>query len=136
MSLKKDIRVPDIVFVLNIHESLIGRYGGTYGLTNIALLESALSRPHNVVNYSSDENLDIFDLAATLCYGMAKNHAFMDGNKRTALITSFMFMVINQEKNGSKIFPNYEGDIVKLMEDLVQDNITKKKYANVFRKNV
>jgi death-on-curing protein len=57
------------------------------------LLESALDRPKNRHAYSPDAT--IFDLAAALCVGVSKNHAFVDGNKRTALLAANAFLFLN-----------------------------------------
>jgi death on curing protein len=75
-----------------IHDDQIAAHGGVYGLLNAGLLESALARPQNLYAY---EQADIFSLAAAYGYGIAKNHAFIDGNKRTAFLVMFTFLRVN-----------------------------------------
>jgi death on curing protein len=75
-----------------IHDDQIASHGGAYGLLNSGMLESALSRPQNLYAY---ERADLFTLAAAYGYGIAKNHAFIDGNKRTAFMVMFTFLQIN-----------------------------------------
>jgi death on curing protein len=79
--------------VLAIHDEAVDMFGGTAGLRDDGLLESALSRPQNRHAYESQATL--FDLAASLCHGICKNHPFLDGNKRTALLSARAFMFLN-----------------------------------------
>jgi death on curing protein len=66
--------------VLAIHDQQIAEHGGSPGLRDPGLLDSALNRPVNTHVY--DESASLFDLAADYGFGLAKNHAFIDGNKR------------------------------------------------------
>jgi death on curing protein len=75
-----------------IHDDQIASHGGAYGLLNAGMLESALSRPQNLYAY---ERADLFTLAAAYGYGITKNHAFIDGNKRTAFMVMFTFLQVN-----------------------------------------
>jgi death on curing protein len=75
-----------------IHDDQIATHGGAYGLLNEGMLESALARPQNLYVYESPT---LFALAAAYGYGIAKNHAFMDGNKRTAFLVMFAFLKVN-----------------------------------------
>ena len=79
--------------VLAIHDEAVEMFGGTAGVRDERLLESALSRPQNRFAYESDATL--FDLAASLCHGLCKNHPFLDGNKRTALLAARAFLFQN-----------------------------------------
>ncbi len=79
--------------VLAIHDEAVEMFGGTAGIRDDGLLESALSRPQNRHGYESDATL--FDLAASLCHGICKNHPFLDGNKRTALLSARAFLFLN-----------------------------------------
>ena len=76
-----------------IHSDLIQRYGGSYGLRDSGLLESALARPLHLANYDPDAGVAQF--AAVLGWGLVKNHAFLDGNKRIALAALVTFLKIN-----------------------------------------
>ncbi len=75
-----------------IHDDQIAAHGGAYGLLNAGMLESALARPQNLYAH---EQSDLFSLAAAYGYGIAKNHAFVDGNKRTAFMLIFTFLQVN-----------------------------------------
>lgn len=79
-------------FVLSLHESVINKTGGLQGVRDEALLESALSRPQNAYHY---ESAGIFELAAAYAEGIARNHPFLDGNKRTAFAAAGMFLQVN-----------------------------------------
>jgi len=70
----------------------IERFGGAFGLRDAGILESALARPINKAAYGCD---DIIELAAAYLYGLAKNHAFIDGNKRIAIVAAAVFLMEN-----------------------------------------
>jgi death-on-curing protein len=78
--------------VLAIHDEQLVAHGGSAGVRDVALLESALNRPLNKRNY---ENADLPELAAAYAYGIARDHPFVDGNKRTALLALYTFLGIN-----------------------------------------
>lgn len=80
--------------VYAIHKRQIAEHGGGDGVRDEGLLLSALARPKNLLNYS-DETPKISVLAASLAYGITKNHPFIDGNKRTSLVVSRTFLLIN-----------------------------------------
>lgn len=79
--------------VLFLHDQSIREYGGHHGLRDEALLSSALGRPPHKLEY--DANADLFDLAAAYAFGISKNHAFLDGNKRSAWAACVLFLKIN-----------------------------------------
>ena len=83
----------DVDIVLVIHDEAVYEFGGLGGLRDRALLESAVDRPRNRFAYEPKSTL--FELAATLCHGLVKNHAFTDGNKRTALLATRAFLFLN-----------------------------------------
>ena len=70
--------------ILQLHDQALQAYGGIPGLKDANALESALARPLNRLAYADPTTLDLFDLAATYAAAIAANHAFNDGNKRTA----------------------------------------------------
>jgi death on curing protein len=78
--------------VLAIHEEQIAEHGGLGGIRDLALLESALARPQNIEAYGSP---DLADLAAAYAVGIARNHPFLDGNKRTAWVVAEIFLLKN-----------------------------------------
>jgi death-on-curing protein len=78
--------------VLAAHSEQLAAYGGSDGVRDRTLLESAIAKPLNVFAYGEP---DIFDLAASYAFGIARNYAFIDGNKRTAASISLGFLYIN-----------------------------------------
>lgn len=76
-----------------IHKEQIAEHGGIDGIRDERLLESAVARPQNLLAYG--DNVDHAALAASYAYGIAKNHPFLDGNKRTALVASVAFLNLN-----------------------------------------
>ena len=80
--------------VLLIHDRLVRRFGGSLGLRDLPLLESAVARPR-ASNGGEDLYPTIFEKAAALMHSLLKNHAFVDGNKRTALASAGVFLKIN-----------------------------------------
>ena len=79
--------------VLAIHNLQLVEHGGSPGLRDESLLDSALGKPQHVFAYVDDA--DIFRLAASYAFGLATNHPFVDGNKRTALVVSVTFLDLN-----------------------------------------
>ena len=78
--------------LIAMHREVIAEFGGRPGLRDQALLESAAARPKNLAAYGP---ASAFDLAAAYAFGLARNHPFVDGNKRIALIASFTFLALN-----------------------------------------
>ncbi|TCL70285.1 death-on-curing protein [Rhizobium sp. BK251] len=70
----------------------IERFGGAFGLRDEGALESALARPMNKAHYGCE---DLIELAAAYLFGLARNHAFIDGNKRIAIVTTAVFLAEN-----------------------------------------
>jgi death on curing protein len=81
--------------ILAFHTKQIREHGGSHGIRDKTLLESALARPQHLFAYASFES-DIFLLAAAYAYGIAKNHPFVDGNKRTAMTSAGVFLILNE----------------------------------------
>lgn len=75
-----------------LHDESIAEHGGASGVRDEGLLESALARPQNLLAYGDP---DVAALAAAYAFGLAKNHAFVDGNKRAAFLAVGMFLAIN-----------------------------------------
>ena len=80
---------------LAFHEEQIGEHGGAFGVRDLGLLESALARPENLAAYGDP---DAADLAAAYAFGIAKNHPFVDGNKRTAAVLMETFLDLNGQE--------------------------------------
>jgi death-on-curing protein len=81
-----------IQMVVAIHDEQLAIHGGSAGLRDLGLLESAIERPRNKWSY---EEAELAALAAAYGYGMARNHPFVDGNKRTSLLAIYTFLGIN-----------------------------------------
>src|SRR5919112_991843 len=80
--------------IMAIHQRQLAEHGGGEGVRDEGLLQSALARPQNLLAYG-DPPPDIASLAAAYAYGIARNHPFVDGNKRTALIVARLFLLLN-----------------------------------------
>ncbi len=78
--------------VLSIHDEQLAEHGGSTGLRDAGLLDSALARPLNRAGYGQP---DIAELAAVYALGIARNHPFIDGNKRTAFVALELFLRLN-----------------------------------------
>ena len=86
----------DVPVVLAIHEEQLAQHGGRVGVRDAGLLESALARPVNRAAY--DDAVDTAALAADYAFGIAKNHPFIDGNKRTAFVAMELCLQLNGMK--------------------------------------
>ena len=82
----------DLAIVLDFHSEQLSLFGGADGLRDLGLLESALARPINKLAYGET---DLAALAAAYGFGIARNHAFVDGNKRTALASMIVSLGLN-----------------------------------------
>lgn len=78
--------------ILAVHEEQLAEHGGAGGLRDAGLLDSALARPVHLASYSEP---DAAELAAAYGFGLARNHAFVDGNKRTAFVAVELFLAMN-----------------------------------------
>lgn len=79
---------------LTMHAKQLTLFGGSTGVRDRGLLESALARPKNIRAYGEGEP-SLARLTAAYAFGISANHAFLDGNKRTALVVSFAFLEVN-----------------------------------------
>ena len=95
--------------VLAIHDRQLAEHGGSAGVRDEGLLESALARPQQLHAYG-DPAPDLADLAAALASGLARNHPFVDGNKRTAAVCCETFVELNGAKleaDDLDLYPRY-----------------------------
>ena len=88
----------DIVWILDeivlaVHDEQLAEHGGLSGIRDLGAVQSALARPRNLASH--EECDDIAQLAAAYAYGIARNHGFADGNKRTALVIADLFLMLN-----------------------------------------
>ncbi len=104
--MKSKIIFLDINQVLFIHDRAVKRYGGSHGIRDIGLVESAVARPQTTFG-GKFLYVPIFDKAAALLQSLLKNHPFIDGNKRTALSSSALFLW----KNGYKLTNAHKEEI-------------------------
>lgn len=116
--------------ILLLHERQLSEHGGGSGVRDMGLLESALGKPQNLFAYS-DGQVDLASMAASYAYGIANNHPFVDGNKRTALVASFLFL----RKNGFRVMTQ-ETENYSLFFGLAAGEIFEEELAAWFRKNI
>lgn len=98
LSVECDLKLLTAAMIVSIHDAML-THGGTPGVRDEGLLLSAAARQLQTISYGSD---GMFDVAASLAYGIASNHAFLDGNKRTSFGAFIAFL----EANGGK--PSYD----------------------------
>ena len=94
---------------LAIHERQLAEHGGASGVRDDGLLASALGRPQQLQAYG-DPPPDLADLAASLAFGLARNHPFVDGNKRTAAVAGETFIMLNGaalQADDLELYPRY-----------------------------
>lgn len=114
--------------VLAVHNLQLAEHGGSPGVRDEGLLDSALGKPHHVFSY--DEEADLFRLAASYAFGLAKNHPFIDGNKRTALAVSITFL----ELNGWEVVAPRENEYLTFL-GLAEGSVSEEQLAAWFRGN-
>jgi death on curing protein len=78
--------------IIAVHEEQLAEHGGAEGLRDAGLLESALAKPRHLASYGEPNAVD---LAAAYGFGLARNHPFIDGNKRTAFVAVELFLTLN-----------------------------------------
>jgi len=115
--------------VLAMHEETLMHHGGAEGVRDANLLESALARPENLLAYS-EQAPSLSRLAASYASGIAANHPFIDGNKRTAFIVSVTFLLLN----GLKLIAAKE-DRVLTFWSLADGSVSEEQLAQWFERN-
>ena len=123
----------DIVWLLRevveaIHDEQIAWHGGSEGTRDAGLLASALDRPRNLAAYGDP---DLASLAASLGYGLARNHLFVDGNKRTAFVSVETFLLLN-----GVALVAADAECVLTMEGLAGGTISEADFATWIRRNL
>lgn len=113
------------VVILAIHDMQLAEHGGGSGIRNDNLLESALARPVNLAAYS---NPDASALAAAYGYGISRNHAFIDGNKRTGFVAAELFLRLN----GSQLVAD-DADCVLTMLAVASGDLSEDAFADWLR---
>jgi death-on-curing protein len=112
-----------------IHVDILRLLGGAHGVRDSALIDSALGRPRNRFAYS--QTADIAELAAAYGFGIAKNHGYADGNKRTAYLVMYAFLKVNGYSIDAP-----EAEVVGLMISVADGNINEKQLAGWLRDHV
>ncbi len=113
--------------LLLLHAESLAEHGGRAGLRDAGLLDSALNRPLNLVAYG---NPDIADLAASYAVGLAKNHAFVDGNKPAAFLAVGLFLYLNDHRLQAT-----QADATLTMLGLASGDITEAAFADWLRRH-
>ena len=126
--MKKFVWVLDEV-VLALHDEQLAAHGGLSGVRDRGAVESALARPRNLAAYEACD--DIARLAAAYAYGIARNHGFADGNKRAALVTADLFLMLNGYELVSAPVEN-----VLIILSLAEGSLSEAELASWFRKNI
>jgi death-on-curing protein len=113
--------------VIAIHSRQLRRFGGAPGLRDEGMLRSALERPRNKWHY---EQTSLAELAAAYAFGLAKNHAFVDGNKRIAFMTMMVFL----RKNGVRFSPD-QAQATTIIVALAAGEVSEESLARWLRDN-
>ena len=111
-----------------IHTNQIREHGGSFGVREEGLIESALDRPHN--KWAYEEDVDLADLAAAYGYGLVTNHGFVDGNKRVAFMAFYTFLGINDHD-----LDVAEPEVVRAMLDLAASRLDELQFADWIREH-
>jgi death on curing protein len=124
----KEPRWLNTTMIRAIHTSQVQKHGGSLGLRDQGLLDSALDRPRNRFHYESEA--DLFDLAASYGFRLARNHPFVDGNTRVAFQAMYVFLGLN----GLRIEAE-EPDVVRLILALAAGDLPEPELADWLRQN-
>jgi death-on-curing protein len=117
----KEPRWLPVAAIHAMHEELIAEHGGSSGVRDQGLLESALARPQNLLAYGDPS---LAELAASYAFGIARNHPFVDGNKRVALMAAYVFLGLNGHR---LIAP--EAEAVVMTRDMASGGCSEAEYA-------
>jgi death-on-curing protein len=113
--------------LLLLHDESLAEHGGAAGMRDEGLLDSALAKPLNLVAYGEP---DFADLAAAYALGIAKGHAFVDGNKRAAFLAVGLFLGLN----GLRLAAT-QADATLAVQALAAGEVTQAQFADWIRKN-
>lgn len=117
----------DPVVVLAMHGHLLAEHGGASEVRDATLLDSALARPQQLLAYGDP---DLYDLAAAYASGIVRNHPFVDGNKRTAFMTAYVFL----GRNGLRLSAS-EADAAQIVCALAANELGEAEFAAWLRDN-
>ena len=113
---------------LATHRNQLAQHGGGDGVRDHGLFDSAMARPQNLMAYAQP---DAAALAASYAYGIARNHPFIDGNKRTAAVVSETFLILN----GFRLEAS-DAEVVVIFLDLAAGELSEDELADWFRERV
>ncbi len=113
--------------ILAVHDMQLAEHGGGGGIRDVNLLESALARPLNLAGYGEP---DAAALAAAYGYGISRNHAFIDGNKRTGFVAAELFLRLN----GYQLTAD-DADCVLTMLAVAAGDVTEDEFADWLRRH-
>ena len=113
--------------IIESHQNQIDTYGGSYGIRDIGLLESAIGQPE--ASFGGEYlHADIFEMAAAYIYHLVMNHPFVDGNKRVGLEAALIFLEINNENVNAS-----DEELVDLVLKTTAGQVGKREIAEFFR---
>jgi len=113
---------------LSAHLEQLAEHGGGEGVRDVGLLESAMDRPRNRAAYAEP---DAAELAASYAFGLARNHPFVDGNKRTALVVSLLFLAKNKLRLRAS-----DAETLAMFLDLAAGEVTEDELSGWFRERI
>ena len=113
--------------IIESHQNQIDTYGGSHGIRDIGLLESAIAQPEASFD-GQYLHADIFQMAAAYIYHLVMNHPFVDGNKRIGLEASLIFLEINDENLSAS-----DEELVDLVLKTTAGQVGKREIAEFFR---
>ena len=116
--------------VIAIHHRQISEHGGSEGLRDEGLLASALAHPQNLLAYA-EPRPEVAALAAAYAYGIARDHPFVDGNKRTALVAARTFLLLN----GVNLEASQDEKYLTFLQ-LAQGTLTEQQLADWIRQRI
>jgi death-on-curing protein len=117
----KEPRWLTVATIHTMHEELIAEHGGSSGVRDEGLLESALARPQNLLACGKPS---LPEMAASYAFGIARNHPFVDGNKRTSLMAAFVFLGLNGQR---LVAP--EAEAVVMVQELASGACSEAEFA-------
>jgi len=112
--------------VLYLHDESLARFGGSSGIGDLGMVESALGAARNTYRYGRG---DLCEIAAAYAFHIAESQAFVDGNKRTAAAAAISFLTANGVQ-----FPKDDGSVYRAMIEIANKQLDKVGLANVLRR--
>ena len=108
-----------------IHREQLREHGGLTGIKDENALEAAIARPQHKAAY---ENPDVYELAAAYLFGIARNHPFSDGNKRTAFLAAYTFLAIHRQR-----FTANQGEVIEFVLEVAAGQVNESGIAKFLR---